>query len=94
MHHAFTAITESSAGDNSSSQPDLPDVLTALTRAAQILYHHDLSSRYQDLLRGVPDSDLGPEVAQALAAGAKVTEQELDAARALQKEVQVGRLVH
>lgn len=74
---------------NKPNSPELPQILTALTYAAELLYHHDLSEHYQDLLQGCSEAELGPQVAHALASGASVSQQQLELARRVQKEVQV-----
>lgn len=78
------------AADSDGGFSQLPKVLTALKYAAELLYHYDLSVRYAALLEAQPEDSLGPEVAQALAQGKVVSQEQLELAQAVQKEVQVG----
>lgn len=91
-HSCLCPCLFAAAADSNGDAPELPNVLAALKHAAELLYHHDLSMRYDALLAGQSEDQLGPEVAQALAQGKQVTQQQLELAQVVQKEVQVGLL--
>lgn len=80
----------------------LPPVLKAITYAAQLLYHHQLAQQYSSEAAatataaaadgGAEDAaGLDPAVVEALAAGGRVQQQELDDAWQLLQEVQVSK---
>jgi hypothetical protein len=85
-----------------SGQP-LPPVLRCITYAAQLLFHHELSQRYGDVAAAANAGEAGEAGSQlegqveravldALEAGGRVQQQELDHAWALMQEVQVRRV--